>query len=127
MITADVASSGPLFDGRAPAIMDAYTTHAERSVSSDGAQMVRRELDHVLKNPTGYYRAHIEVHRDRGDSVITDGGVIYGPWLEGVGERNRSTRFKGYATFRRVSFRLAAMSGVLAEKILPEYLRRLER
>ena len=55
------------------------------------------------KASTGNYRRNINgMVRDL-SGLITDGGVIYGPWLEGVGSRNASTRFKGYAAFRRTA------------------------
>lgn len=54
------------------------------------------------KNPsTGNYRRNIQGQVSGLNGRITDGGVIYGPWLEGTGSRNVSTRFKGYASFRR--------------------------
>jgi len=36
-------------------------------------------------------------------AMITDGGAVYGPWLEGASSRNQSTRFKGYGTFRKTA------------------------
>jgi hypothetical protein len=30
-------------------------------------------------------------------------GPVYGPWLEGVGSRNATTRFKGYRAFRKAA------------------------
>jgi hypothetical protein len=51
---------------------------------------------------TGNYRRNISTTITGLNAVITDGGVIYGPWLEGVSSRNTTTRFKGYASFRRV-------------------------
>ena len=56
------------------------------------------------KASTGNYRRNISgrVTRDRG--IVTDGGrVVYGPWLEGEGSRNKTTRFKGYRSFRNTA------------------------
>jgi hypothetical protein len=63
--------------------------------------MVRSRLGEVLQNPTGYYESRITSEVSALGARVTDGGVIYGPWLEGVGSRNQTTRFKGYATFRK--------------------------
>ena len=50
---------------------------------------------------TGNYRRNIN-GRVRGlEGEINDGGVVYGPWLEGFSSRNSSTRFKGYMSFRK--------------------------
>lgn len=50
---------------------------------------------------TGNYRRNLHTMVRDLHGRIDDGGVVYGPWLEGVGRRNRTTRFKGYASFRR--------------------------
>lgn len=50
---------------------------------------------------TGYYRQHIHDECDGMHGRIDDGNVIYGNWLEGTSSRNQSTRFKGYASFRK--------------------------
>jgi hypothetical protein len=53
------------------------------------------------KASTGHYRRNV-VGKQRGlVGIITDSGVVYGPWLEGTGSRNKTTRFKGYKSFRR--------------------------
>ena len=52
---------------------------------------------------TGHFRRNI-VARVSGLTGRIDGGnVVYGPWLEGVSPRNQTTRFKGYASFRRTA------------------------
>lgn len=102
--------------------MRAYATHTEREVADEGAKLIRNRLNTVLRHQTGFYRSHIQGEGDR----ITDNGVVYGPWLEGVGSRNRTTRFKGYFTFRRTTQAIEARSGEIAEHILPPYLGRLD-
>jgi hypothetical protein len=117
---------GPIFDGRAQAAVTAYCHDAEQEVARDGVNMVRRELGHVLKHPTGYYESHIQTERAHGGVAVTDGDVIYGPWLEGVGSRNRTTRFKGYFTFRKVSQEVERKAGSTAERVLHKYLGRMQ-
>lgn len=57
------------------------------------------------KASRGHYRQNVMANSWRRNlhARIEDGGVVYGPWLEGVGRRNRTTRFKGYHSFRRTS------------------------
>tara|TARA_Y100000034_G_scaffold12603_1_gene13259 strand:- start:7 stop:423 length:417 start_codon:yes stop_codon:yes gene_type:complete len=50
---------------------------------------------------TGHYRRNIHGQVQGEEAVIHDSGVVYGPWLEGTSRRNMTTRFKGYATFRK--------------------------
>jgi len=47
---------------------------------------------------------------------LTDSGVVYGPWLEGVSSRNDATRFKGYGIFRRTRDKLQGMARGIIDK-----------
>jgi hypothetical protein len=121
----DVTLTGPVFDGSAIRILKAYTDDVEDAVADEGVNMVQAALGGVLRNSTGYYRAHIQTERTTGDPVITDGGVVYGPWLEGTSTRNKTTRFKGYRTFRQTKQRLQARAVQIAEHALRPYIGRL--
>lgn len=103
-----VKASGPLFDGTASALVQRYTEEGGAEVARWAEGEVQRVLQQVLRHPTGYYQSQVRVNRVSNDSfALTDGGVVYGPWLEGVGSRNYPvTRFKGYGTFRRVAKRV---------------------
>ena len=59
-----------------------------------------------FRHPTGYYESHVRVHSGAAGAEVWDGGQagpVYGPWLEGVGSRNETTRFKGYHAFRKAA------------------------
>ena len=105
-----VSLNGPIFDGRAKVMIDRASKDMQDHLASVGADYVRAELDRVLRKQTPYYRLQITTTERPGATVVNDGGVIYGPWLEGTGSRNKTTRFKGYATFRRMTQRLNAES-----------------
>ena len=123
MVHVDIETHGPIFvPGLPEAVIHRGVRHAEGEIAEEGAQMVRTNLTSVLRHPTGYYRSHVRAE----GSVVQDGGVIYGPWLEGTGSRNRTTRFKGYWTFRRTTQQLQAASGRIAERELAPYVRRLQ-
>ncbi|MFC5834652.1 hypothetical protein [Nonomuraea insulae] len=126
-IDIDTSTSGPVFNGQARAAVTAFIDEAEEEIARRGVNIVHSELDRVLRNPTGYYEGHIQTDRTTGDSVVTDGGVIYGPWLAGVGSRNApETRFAGYAHWRLATQRLQAEAADIAEKVLPQFIRRME-
>jgi len=59
--------------------------------------------------------------------LITDGGVVYGPWLEGISSRNMTTRFKGYMTFRKTSQELEKKSREVFNKYLRRFVDRVNR
>lgn len=120
-----IHTSGPIFSGIAPSVMRAATDKIEEDVANAGKTMLAQNLHGVIQHPTGYYESRIRVSREAGAEIDTDGGIIYGPWLEGTGSRNRTTRFKGYHTFRRTTQVLDARSTYIAERSLVPYIARL--
>lgn len=51
--------------------------------------------------------------------------VIYGPWLEGTSSRNQTTRFKGYAMFRRTKQQLDKEKDRIMGRAIARAARRL--
>jgi hypothetical protein len=95
-----VVFHGRLFNHEWRALLDAGIREAMGSVAEFAVETIKRNLDDVLIENTGAYVSTITAGWEATDMVVTD-GTVYGPWLEGVGSRNASTRFKGYWTFRR--------------------------
>lgn len=122
-----VRASGPLFEGASSALVQRYTQAGGEEVARWAEQEVHRVLEQVLRHPTGYYQSQVRVNRVSNDSFsITDGGVVYGPWLEGVGSRNYPvTRFHGYSTFRRVAKRVEQRADRTFAKIFAQAQGRL--
>lgn len=121
-----VNAKGPIFDGRAPSIMLEFAEDVGKSVAAEGAAAVRTSFEGFVQNPTGKYSRSIGVVRYGGRWVVNDGGMVYGPWLAGVGSRNATSRFKGYPHWRRAAQQLRKRSGAIARGILPRYVRRLK-
>lgn len=97
-----VILSGPIFDARGQVDMAKICNAIEVDVANAGQQMVHSHLVQFIRHPTPYYWTKIETRAnpEGPGRSIWDSFVVYGPWLEGVGSRNRTTRFKGYAAFR---------------------------
>jgi hypothetical protein len=72
---------------------------------------------------TGHYRRSISTTFKNLGAIISDGGVVYGPWLEGISSRNKTSRFPGYASFRRTGQWLEAK----AEDVFGAYIQRFVR
>lgn len=123
-LTVQVIPSGPFFDGGINRAASAGVDEASVAVSQTGVKMVVSRLGNVLVNPTGRYVSQIQTDRSALGPVITDGGAVYGPWLEGVDSRNTSSRFKGYATFRKTSLELEAAAGRIADPIIDRRVSR---
>lgn len=121
-MTLDV--SGPVFDGRAVQQCHLIVSEAVTRVGLFALERVQFNLDASIRNPTPYYETQIVVqHRGVTELAVTDRGVIYGAWLEGVGSRNQTSRFKGYASFRKALQTTQAEVPRLVQEIVDDHLR----
>ncbi|MBH1939008.1 hypothetical protein I5Q34_32925 [Streptomyces sp. AV19] len=120
----DVEMNGPLFDGRAARAAAAFCDAAREEIAEYAETLVLNELGHVLRHPTGYYESRVETERLAADtSRVHDNGVVYGPWLEGIGSRNAPvTRFAGYSHWRRMKEAVKGQVPAMAERILQRHL-----
>jgi hypothetical protein len=117
-----VTTSGPLFDGTVNRVADQLPQDVAHDVGDLGVRMVRAELGNVLRNPTGRYENAITDLFQGDSATVWDSNVIYGNWLE----RGRTgTRFRGYATFRRVTQQLESQAVRAAQPAVAEAVRRL--
>jgi hypothetical protein len=121
----DYSSSGPIFNGQAPAVIAAYLDDVLTEVGGQGLADVHQILNENIKRPTPYYETQIISQRVSVDQVVHDRGIIYGPWLEGTSTRNQTTRFKGYHAFRNARNNLVAKVPELADHVFQKYLPRL--
>lgn len=117
-----VRTVGPLFTGAVNHALDLAVMRIENTVADRAVNMVKERLGEVLQHPTGFYESRIQTTRDTRGQVVNDDMVIYGPWLEGVGSRNKTTRFKGYHTFRLVGQQVNSEAVTDAEKIVLQTL-----
>lgn len=74
-------------------------SNLEKDLAQDAVNNVRKVIRSRAKNPTGRYERAITSTRVSDSVKVHDGGIVYGPWLEGVSSRNSSTSFKGYHQF----------------------------
>jgi hypothetical protein len=115
---------GPMFSGRTAAALGTYADQVGYRVATYAEDQVRQRLGQVLQHPTGYYQSRITVERSGTGYLVSDGGVVYGPWLEGVGSRNYPvTVFRGYQTFRRTKALVDRKAAGIAAELLARYKR----
>lgn len=117
--------SGPLFEGKLDTELAAFIDLATEDIAKVGVTDVQIQLDRVLVNPSGHYRSQIQQEKQQTDRSVNDSGVIYGPWLEGTGSRNATTRFKGYSTFRKVTRELQAKVVGIATRSMTTFIERM--
>lgn len=119
-----VIAHGPLFDGRAELQISVFLDDAIDLVAAAAEDAVDTNLAASIRNPSEppFYQSQINRARRGLDEVIGDNMVIYGPWLEGVGSRNATTRFKGYFSFRRARQDTEAKVPVLVEPAVVRFI-----
>lgn len=108
-------ASGPAFNGVLEAAVESSLVDAKLAVAAEGVNMIHSRLASVLQNATGFYESQIQTNRVRKNVVITDGGAVYGSWLEGTSSLNRKSRFKGYKTFRITKRELQGKAPTIAQ------------
>lgn len=118
----DVQGVRPLVDGRATRGLDRAVERGETDVAQDAFRRVHARLARVLEHPTGRYQSTVDVVHTA-DPYVEGEGTVYGRWLEGESSRNRETRFKGYATFRRVALDVERASGDIMEDRVDHWAR----
>lgn len=92
--------SGPFFDYRAEVIMVRGNQRIMRTVAEEADARVEILHKAFFRVPTPFYWEQVHAKPRADYWVVTDDHVVYGHWLEGTGSRNRTTRFKGYRSFR---------------------------
>lgn len=97
------------------------------AIADEGVNRIKHRLGQVLQNPTGYYESNIQTVKGSTYRGISDGGVVYGGWLEGVDSRNKTSRFKGYRTFRIVQQELARDKEKIAQPYVNKFVEELSR
>jgi hypothetical protein len=125
IISLGVHIDGPLIDGRVENAVDQGLKEAQVQVARQGVDEVRTSLYRVVNHGTGNYGRHLQVDRTMSDPRVTDGGIVYGPWLAGTGGRNHKSRFKGYHHWRIAVQRLERVAGDIAAHVIDQYLGRL--
>jgi hypothetical protein len=97
---------GPLFDARGPRVFNEFADELEEEAAEWALDHIKDTYHTHFKHPTGYYESNVRIRNSAGGTEVWDGGhggPVYGPWLEGVGSRNATTRFKGYRAFRKAA------------------------
>lgn len=123
-----VRLKGPVVEGRAVPVVHAMAEAALVELADYTRFEVLMQLDRVLQHPTGYYESQIRPERVAVDTYsVNDSNVIYGPWLEGIGSRNRPRPgFPGYHTFRTVRGRMDRQADRIAEAAVHRMIGELE-
>ena len=124
-MSVETTMTGPLYNGQAKAAVDDFLDETTRELAELGVNEIQSRLGQVLEHPTGHYKSKIVTDRAHGDWAVTDGGVVYSSWLEGTSSRNKTTRFKGYQTFRKTRQWLQGRIESVAETNLGRHIKQM--
>lgn len=143
-----VRVSGPLFDGRAEEALDRGVKDIRRKLADKGEQLAREAFSSSIRDDHGHFLGSItaieesraftttsgrksytmEVNVDPAtESAVTTDLATYGPWLEGTGSRNETTRFKGYHGFRRAGQELDRQATEIADDAMRPSVEEMNR
>jgi len=132
-----VTQTGPLFEKGTKIIKGMTEQFAQRLM-----ELGEQRLDIVLrpkpppgvykttaeaqkgKASTGHYRRNVIGERKGLEAIITDSGVVYGPWLES-GKGRPGRRFKGYHAFRQTGEWLKKQMKSEAKDYTKRYVKKL--
>lgn len=120
MIDTRTVIHGPLFDGRLAHRVHLAVDLAVSDVTDEGVNMLHDSAS-AFKNPTGNWEAKLATDRTTDGQVITD-QAVYNAWLEGVSERNRASRFRGYRMWRLTAQKLQSRARFIAEQAIRRVL-----
>ena len=139
VISFDVSAKGPVFDGTWAFTVMRYRFALTQTLGKMGVNWIKNYLPSVyeyLKNPSvlhgtkhfypGLYESDIHTDRQTVDiNLVHDTPVVYGPWVEGVGSRNATTRFKGHHAFRLAAQQLNLEAEAVANEVIQIYIKEL--
>lgn len=121
-----VTEHGPFFDGTFSSILDDIVRQAQEQVAQQALERVQFFLNAQIKHPTPYYETQITRQRVGDHELVHDRGIVYGPWLEGTSRRNSTTRFKGYASFRKAAQAVQALAPDIVSRVVARNIGRLQ-
>ena len=122
--------TGPLFDGVADAALDVAFLASQRVVADYAEAQWQANMTESFQHPSAppRYQSKVNILKRGGDLVVNDGypgsGLLYGPWLEGVGSRNATTRFKGYFAMRRAAASASQKAEALTKAGIDVFVRK---
>lgn len=122
-MSVDVKESGPVFDGKAEMAAHEFCNELRDKVADKAREHALVRMGESFKRNTGAYMSSIHVDRGDPSSYVHDlWAFVYGPWLEGDGSRNETTRFKGYHSMRIAAGETEADVPEIADETIRPYL-----
>lgn len=128
MPTTRVTMEGPIFDGQASVAARDFTRALALEIAEIGRDWIKLDTERMDKSGrggTGQAAGGVKLVGAGADWLIS-GGISKGeyawPWLEGTSQRNTTTGFKGYHTFRRTRLRMRTQVTPYAQAQMAQFI-----
>ncbi|HKZ21164.1 MAG TPA: hypothetical protein VJQ57_13770 [Acidimicrobiia bacterium] len=121
LLTIRTRTRGALFTTQSHRLFEEFEDDLEEEGAEWALSHIRSTFHSSFKQPSGYYESNVEIHNTSSGLEVWDGGQagpVYGPWLEGVGSRNNTTRFRGYHAFRKAAQALEVRIESMGDRLL---------
>lgn len=117
---------GPFFQTNPVHIVQDHLDQMRVVVADLAETRVRTHLSTHQRIQTGFNVSHVQV-RNISSSLtqVQQTNAVYGPWIEGTGSRNKTTRFKGYWTFRTIGTEMRGKVGTIIAPMVREMVAEL--
>lgn len=121
----EMSDSGPVFNGTAAREMKRTANQWTESLAKTGAADIRTTQNNTFRTQTPHARLQTEAAAEAPGWKIWDKDLVYGPWLEGTGSRNRTSRFKGYGIWRAAAARIQQRAVNIGQPIIAKFVGRM--
>lgn len=112
---------GPISSGRMARDAEAYSHDVAAAIADSAKDTWLNNLHGSIRHETPYYTTQIRKHEITPTRYeVTDGGVVYGGWLES-GEYTPRRMFDGYHAQERAEEEVQRKRGNIARRILRRY------
>lgn len=128
VLKVDIGAGGPLLEGRATHVIEAWQRETVRELADEGVTELRGFVMNKTGRSRGNFRSSVRSYQEGAFARIPGPmieGYTWAPWLEGNSRRNQSTRFKGYRLFRITAARLNRRAKGVGEAVLSRLIGEL--
>lgn len=119
-------ASGPLANGGMAKAADKWTENTSQALADEAVRMLKAFPMDKSGRSKGGFAANLNPVRKSLNTMVIHGptvrGVTWAPWLEGITDRNRSTKFRGYHLFRKTAAALNRIAPDIGQKELDKLL-----
>lgn len=122
---ATLTESGQFFTGDPSQGIRDTADEWTQTLAVTGAADIRATQNVTFRTRTPHARLQTEARREAPGWMIWDQRLIYGPWLEGTGSRNRTSRFKGYGIWRAAASKISARAVAIGQPIVARFVGRM--